>query len=153
VKDLSLWALEKIKESHDFPWQRLGITTIAVLVTVFAGIALFYFRLRWRSLYGITETVVGVLIASYRINTRGEFTELVLAVLTASIYLIVRGLDNVHQGLVKPPLDPIAVASFEWLKKRYPSFIAILKVLEPRETPRDVSTVQKNHKTEDKNTE
>jgi hypothetical protein len=80
---------------------------------------LFYFRLRVRSVYGLTEVVVGIGMACSKLcpfglqesvaNSIGNRSFLV-PMLTASIYLIVRGLDNVHQGLVQKPPDPVAAA-------------------------------------------
>ena len=39
----------------------------------------------------------------------------VSAMLTAGVYLVVRGLDNVHQGLTKDPKDPIGTKLFSYL--------------------------------------
>jgi hypothetical protein len=76
------------------------------------GLLLFYFRLYFRCVYGLTETVIGVFIAVDKV-TNQNFTEstdstFYLAILTASLYLIVRGFDNIHQGFTKEPLDPVA---------------------------------------------
>src|ERR1700682_1350931 len=80
---------------------------MVVLATAIAGAVLFAFRLHARALYGFTEAIVGLLIAGQRaaVETRWPIEDLSfdLAVLTAGVYLVVRGLDNVHQGLKKEP--------------------------------------------------
>ena len=40
-----------------------------------------------------------------------------LAMLTAGVYLVVRGLDNMHQGISKDPLDKVAL----WLQQFVPT--------------------------------
>ena len=94
------------------PHLPLVITTVAVLAV---GCLLFAIRYFVRCVYGLTETLVGVVVAVYRIRTDlptlDRFDAAVaLAVLTAGIYLIVRGLDNIHQGYFKEPRDLLVVA-------------------------------------------
>lgn len=64
---------------------------------------LFYFRLKARCIYGLTESVVGVLIALNKVTSEVlqlNKSEFYLAILTASLFLIVRGgFDNMHVGL------------------------------------------------------
>ena len=61
--------------------------------------------------YGFTEVLVGATVAGYRVATnQGLNTELYLVVLTAGIYLVVRGLDNVQQGLKARPDDFLSKA-------------------------------------------
>lgn len=105
-----------------FQWVALALsdrsrsTTFAVIVTGAAGLALFGIRIKWRVVYGLTEAVVGLLVAGHRANSDGVTSAdvaLVLAILTAGVYLVVRGLDNVHQGW-KSETDPIA----KWFAKR-----------------------------------
>ena len=66
---------------------------------------LFVFRLRWRAFYGITEVVVGFLVVMHNAILFYEeglkSNSFLVAVLTAGIYFMVRGLDNWHQGRVK----------------------------------------------------
>jgi hypothetical protein len=83
---------------------------LTVVLTLGIGIALFFFRLRRRALYGLTEVVVGVVVSVYRVTSAPVSSsltspDLYLVVLTAGIYLIVRGLDNLHQGLSEKPTD------------------------------------------------
>ncbi|WP_264523290.1 hypothetical protein [Flavobacterium sp. N502536] len=86
-------------------------TPLIVFIILSIGFSLFYFRLYVRSIYGLTEAVIGVIIGVSKIlekENKTVETEFYFAILTASIYLIVRGLDNIHQGLTKEPLDPVA---------------------------------------------
>ena len=96
-----------------------GTVEARLLSTLFLPIAvlliaslLFYTRLRYRCIYGATEVVVGIFIANYQILTQWKTLDLsspgiYLSLLTAGIYLIVRGLDNMHQGLSKDPIDAL----------------------------------------------
>jgi hypothetical protein len=88
--------------------QVMAVTAVSTLVI---GVVLFFFRLRLRFVYGITEAFIGIVVAVQRVSsepTAGFPTEagFYLAVLTAGIYLVVRGLDNAYQGL-RDPDDPI----------------------------------------------
>ena len=49
-----------------------------------------------------------------------------IAMLTAGVYLVVRGLDNVHQGFVKEPADPAANWARERLRKLFPANMKII---------------------------
>lgn len=106
-------------------WMRMASTSkesaVVIGITVTAALAglLFYFRLILRSCYGLTETLVGLAIAGDRIaaQTSASYSsQFYLAVLTAGVYLIVRGLDNIHQGLTKKPYDPVATRTVTWVK-------------------------------------
>jgi hypothetical protein len=87
------------------------------------GSALFWFRFRFRSTYGLTEAIAGVSIAGYKAAEIGnslqmlvlipgrDSLDLVMVLLTAGVYLVVRGLDNVYVGLTDPKRpDPIFAA-------------------------------------------
>lgn len=85
------------------------------LATLVSGVSLFLVRLKFRCLYGISEAFVGVIVASQRFysdallpTSHAPTPFIVLAILTAGVYLVVRGADNIHQGLTKEPKDPIA---------------------------------------------
>lgn len=96
-----------------------GLTT--ALATLLVGLALFYFRLHLRSPYGLTEILIGLAVATQRAAVAGEGgredAAFYLAVLTAGVYLVVRGLDNVHQGITRTPTDPIVKALFDYFKE------------------------------------
>jgi|GEM_PF-6213931 len=87
-----------------------------IFFTLFIGIILFYFRLYLRSLYGISEILVGLTVAGTRVIAESQAViiepKFYLTLLTAGIYLVVRGLDNLHQGFTKPPLDAFALKLF-----------------------------------------
>jgi hypothetical protein len=89
-----------------------GASVVLVgLGTLVVGMLLFAIRLKWRCLYGASEAMVGVVVASQRFYHDAVATDtptpfIVLAILTAGVYLVVRGADNIHQGLTKAPFDP-----------------------------------------------
>jgi hypothetical protein len=70
------------------------------IVALFVGVVLFFVRLHVRFWYGAVEVFLGVFVAMsvYQANATKPATSLFLTVLTAGVYLIVRGLDNMHQG-------------------------------------------------------
>ncbi|MCH8181028.1 MAG: hypothetical protein IIA02_14765 [Proteobacteria bacterium] len=81
------------------------------LLALAGGAALFAFRLKCRAVYSLSEATVGTLIAAQRFSDPStQLTDIsfFMVFLTAGIYLVVRGLDNMHQGLTKPPIDPLA---------------------------------------------
>jgi hypothetical protein len=83
------------------------------------GVFLFVFRRKFKSCYGLTETVVGVGMALHtlkRLSPLSDASNFLIAFLTASVYLIVRGLTNIEEGLTKLPLDPLACKFHDWLK-------------------------------------
>lgn len=114
-------AITKIYEFATSPVFSTEVSVVLVaLGTLVVGMLLFVIRLKWRCLYGASEAVVGVAVASQRFyhdavttNTPAPF--LVLAILTAGVYLVVRGADNIHQGLTKEPLDPFGQKMIKWL--------------------------------------
>jgi len=91
----------------------IGFTSVAALSI---GIALFAVRVRHRFVYGLSEIIVGFCAAGYKIYSEGGYEivqagPVAFAVLTGAIYLIVRGLDNMHQGIDK---DPIGKRVSKW---------------------------------------
>jgi hypothetical protein len=116
LKDLYLW-------TQSPSLSRTEAITVAALFTASIGASLFYFRLRLRSLYGLTETLVGVGVAAHRTYiepaTVARDPSFYLALLTAGVYLVVRGLDNVHQGIVKDPRDPAMAWFIASLRSRW----------------------------------
>ncbi|MEO6024631.1 MAG: hypothetical protein ABIP64_16270 [Burkholderiales bacterium] len=78
------------------------------------AITLFMLRLHYRIVYGLIEVSVGALISIYRFSDTFELQkqldpEFYFAILTAAIYVIIRGFDNIHQGAIKEPLDKLYV--------------------------------------------
>jgi hypothetical protein len=85
--------------------------TVVIAMTLVSSVALFYFRLKLRFVYGCSEVCFGFIVAVARTTSDAASNSVasptfLLAMLTASVYLIVRGLDNMHQGASKAPLDP-----------------------------------------------
>jgi hypothetical protein len=108
--DIVRWLVTQLSEQE-------RSAAFAMAVTAFVGAVLFWFRLRYRALYGFTEAVVGLSVAGHRVGFQSiqanDGMSLYLAVLTAGVYLVVRGLDNVHQGW-KSGSDP----ALTWLVQR-----------------------------------
>jgi hypothetical protein len=75
-----------------------------------AAAALFLLRLRVRAVYGLSEVYVGLYIAAEKLGEHDVISllakdrQLGLTILCGGVYLIVRGLDNIHQGLSKDPV-------------------------------------------------
>jgi hypothetical protein len=106
VKDLYLLITSP---AYSRPTALVGIG----LGTLVAGLILFYFRLSMRCIYGLTEAMTGITVAVHRVSSEtipaaSLSSGLYLAILTAGVYLVVRGLDNIHIGLTKEPYDPVA---------------------------------------------
>lgn len=85
---------------------------VALLVAI-TGCGLFWFRLVARACYGAIEVLVGLYVALAQVQNiapgRPVLQEnVLLALLTAGVYLVVRGLDNVHQGWTSPKPDRVA---------------------------------------------
>ncbi|MFT4195985.1 hypothetical protein [Ottowia sp.] len=74
---------------------------ISFIIIPSAALSLFALRKYRRIMYGLTEICAGLLIPAYKIILEnGSFSEpnLYIAILTAGVYLVVRGLDNVDIG-------------------------------------------------------
>lgn len=99
---------------HDlFPLVQAAVSeqgpVVIGLVALSLGIGLFKVRQWSRVLYGLSEVAVGVVVAVYRHEPGSSLLnpDAFLLLLTAGVYLIVRGLDNVQQGLNREPPDPV----------------------------------------------
>jgi len=95
-----------------------SVMFLAAVVSVSIGVVLYYIRLKRRFFYGISEALIGVVVTVHRVSLQVDpglpsDTGFYLAVLTAGIYLIVRGLDNAHLGF-KDNGDPMVI----WVKRR-----------------------------------
>lgn len=105
LTDLLIWIKSFIISSEN-------AAKTAISFTLIAGILLFLFRLYYRSLYGITEVLIGLIVSGNKISENGLNhlnSNFYLALLTAGVYLVVRGLDNIHIGFTKLPVDPFAL--------------------------------------------
>lgn len=118
LKDLFLWMLAP-------PLSEGGAIVATMTITLFMGLTLFYIKSRFRSFYGLSEALVGLTVAGYHVAIENSNTSVTtgfyLAILTAGVYLVVRGLDNIHQGLTKEPLDPIAISFLTRFKNKNPT--------------------------------
>ena len=122
-----------------FAWARsiigqpsLGPIRVRITVAVsalFMGGVCYFFRSRLRACYGLTETIIGILVAlsktsetppgSNNLDVTQVSPTFAIAILTASVYLIVRGLDNLVEGVKEPnedKKDPVVTAATRWLR-------------------------------------
>ena len=82
---------------------RFPALVLCVPLTLSAGLILFGIRLHVRTAYGVTEVAVGLVVALWQILNASpdkpllEFGTL-MGLLTAGVYLVVRGLDNIYVG-------------------------------------------------------
>jgi hypothetical protein len=79
----------------------------AIGIPLVTGAVLFVMKHNLRSLYGATEAIAGVMMSIDLLSTRKSDVALTsetftLAVLTASVYLVVTGFDDVWEGLTSP---------------------------------------------------
>ena len=112
--DIYLWILSP-------SLSRTSEIIFTVIFVLAAGLGLFYFRLRARAIYGIFEIATGIFIVIYLVTSQKELllnSDLYLAILSASVFLIVRGCDNIHQGICRQPVDGYGTRFFKFLMKR-----------------------------------
>lgn len=69
------------------------------LVALPAAWALFVLRVLQRSIYGFVEVVIGIFTVKYTYGLGALSEARTLVPLAAAIYVIIRGLDNIDQGL------------------------------------------------------
>jgi hypothetical protein len=106
----------------------VAFVTIAIALAL-VGVSLFLFRLHRRATYGLTESIMGIglgLALASDPTKKIDSQQLWTGLLTASVYLFVRGLDNIHQGLVREPVDPWATWMKDQLASKTPSFHALV---------------------------
>jgi hypothetical protein len=110
----ALWA--GLKESYfqieSLIPSKIFATGFTVIAVILVGYLLFQFRMAARFCYGLTEAVVGVIVAVSRIpfqirDPASWDTGTYLAMLTAGVYLLVRGFDNMYVGLKPDSYDRI----------------------------------------------
>lgn len=85
---------------------------LLILLILALGFSFFILRLKLRIIYGFIEIIVGIFIAYDKLSKTNFIlsldSEFLIPLLTASIYLIVRGFDNIHQGInAENPKDPL----------------------------------------------
>jgi hypothetical protein len=101
----SLWVLVKdgyIWFEQQSPPRGVYVAMTAILVLA-VGFALYIFRLFARFFFGLAEALFGLLIALWKVPVNADpllwSSDVYIAMITASIFLIVRGFDNMHIGL------------------------------------------------------
>lgn len=112
VAALAAW--DELKNWKDLIAQKTFAIGIGGLVIVAVGLIFFWFRLRFRFIYGITEALAGTAFAMHRLGREPVIglpssDDFYFAMLTAGVYLVVRGFDNMHVGW-KEQKDPLAKA-------------------------------------------
>ncbi|VXC20525.1 conserved membrane hypothetical protein [Pseudomonas sp. 8BK] len=95
-------------DALEYTWKHLShggkFSFVVALSTFLTGVFFFVFRLKWRVTYGVSEAMAGIAIATLRAHDQGDWwpsndVNFYVIILTAGVYLVVRGLDNIHQGL------------------------------------------------------
>lgn len=83
------------------------------------GALLFAFRLYFRPYYGMTEVALGAILGFMKTsdellkhNEQWSDPQVLAAFLSAGVYLVVRGLDNIHQGFTAAKPDRLTA----WLR-------------------------------------
>lgn len=74
------------------------------IFTLLLGLLFFWFRVNYRFYYGLSEILCGMVIASYKgfpllVGSMNVNPDFLFAMLTAGVYLVVRGCDNVQQSM------------------------------------------------------
>lgn len=104
IRDSYIWI------EHLSPPRGVFVVFVGFLV-VAVGYTLFLFRLHARFFFGLTEAVTGLLIALRNIPTNADpilwSSQIFIVILTAGVFLIVRGFDNMNTGLKSEPRDSI----------------------------------------------
>jgi len=75
---------------------------VGFVISVLVAFALFAFRLFARALYGVTELAFGVVVLWGSFATVSNTGANKWPIVVAAIYVLVRGFDNLHQGVGSP---------------------------------------------------
>lgn len=109
VSDAYLWI-------HSLSPPRFLYVTLVGFFLLCVGMSLFFFRLKARFFFGLSEALSGFCIGIWKIPASADpitwNLDVVFVMVTASIFLIVRGFDNMHAGLSSNP-DAILKAFHE----------------------------------------
>jgi hypothetical protein len=115
IRDLYVWSRNDLFGNPAGSTLRLPLRIAAILGV---GGVLFGFREKFRAFYGLGEATAGLWVARQKIRATSD--DIVITLLTASVYLIVRGLDNINVGLNdkdENKHDKCAIRIVNWLKK------------------------------------
>lgn len=119
ILDWFLPAVVKVKLEWSYSFSVIGAGIVLV-----AGMFAFLIRWHFRVLYGLSEIAAGAIFAGDRIfsamqsrSASTDLNSLGWALLGGGIYLIVRGLDNLHQYFLGKANDRL-VAYFDKIWKQ-----------------------------------
>jgi hypothetical protein len=126
VSAIFVWARSIIDQPSFGP---IRVRIVVAVSSLFIGGACYFVRSRLRACYGLTEILVGILVAlsktsenshpgSNTLDVTQVNSTFAIAILTASVYLIVRGLDNLVEGSREEredKKDPVVTAATNWL--------------------------------------
>ncbi len=115
VYDLAHWTFQPSVST----WDRV----FGCLLALVFGVLLFSFRFHYRTFYGLTEAIVGLAIAYSKVRQISGREALLsfdagLGLLTASVYLIVRGFDNMFEGVNGSRKDRLIARIQVFLERR-----------------------------------
>jgi hypothetical protein len=142
-----MWAVlkdgyELIHRSIPYREFAIGFTVIAVIG---AGWLLYFFRRKARFFFGLSEAVAGLVVAVTKIPS--DITDPILwhsdtylIMLTAGVYLVVRGLDNMQIGQTPDSYDEILKYLEEETNKMYERNKAQLHPREPVDVDDEVES-------------
>lgn len=82
---------------NNFPL--VAVQSAIFLAIIIAGILLYRMRCRSQKLYGVTECLVGILMAGYYVNHLKPEDPTQTFTLLGAMYIIVRGMDNIQKSL------------------------------------------------------
>jgi hypothetical protein len=117
------WGVQQYRLPETFPQMMFAFKALphsfAAMLVVTIGIVLFLIRLFLRATYGAMETAVGAYVGAHRFTTEFDVSaslessfEVSVGIITAGVFLVVRGLDNMHQGVSTDPL-------LQWMVRGY----------------------------------
>jgi hypothetical protein len=72
----------------------------ALISAYYAAACLYYVRISFRRTYGLIEIAIGLAAVYYSVPRFADPTPLTIVQIGAGIYIIIRGIDNVDQGML-----------------------------------------------------
>ncbi len=94
--------LPLLRSLLDFSLQNLPLIAVQALVALtitILGVGLYVMRCRKQMMYGVCECLIGIATAGYFINNLKPEDPAPWFSMLAALYIIVRGVDNVHKSL------------------------------------------------------
>lgn len=96
-------------------------TKSAIMLAVYVFAAnLYLIRTEFRKMYGLGEIILGLLGAYLSLPALSHVSATDIVAISACVYLMVRGIDNVEQGLTRPSFaaDLWSAVTWQWLFMR-----------------------------------